>query len=462
VWDLSGDVFCHASHVADTDPAGSGFWNEPSMADGSGSINPGDAALQQAIRALRKTDNWRNFGYLAREWACLIGVIGGAVVFAEQRAGWGLPWAADVPVFLIAIVLIGGLQHRLAGLGHEAAHHTFLKNRLANDLVADVCCMIPILTCVHLYRLFHLAHHQYTNDPHLDPDLVNLGQGKRVDDYPMPRWRCILLTHFRWLVSPRSFLEFQGAYLYVNTLGKGGNVYMRRVAGGDADHPWPRRGTWLGIVGLVGFAVLVVVLARGGLGAWLGQALLAAVLGGVLGVALVPERWIFRAPFRQAYGTRVIAALRLTIYLAAIAGLGGLFLLAGPRGPLYVLLLWFVPLGTSFMHLMLLRDIYQHTNADDGRLTNTRVFVTDPFTRWAVFVYGQDIHLAHHLFPAIPHYNLGRLHALLKARDRAYAEQVVECHGTFVGSGGHPSILETLTREAPMAEPATGVAPAPL
>ena len=58
------------------------------------------------------------------------------------------------------------------------------------------------------------------------------------------------------------------------------------------------------------------------------------------------------------------------------------------------------------MFFMFLRDVYQHSNADDGRLTNSRVFFTDPFTRWAVFVYGQDMHIPHHLFPAIPHYRL--------------------------------------------------------
>ena len=61
------------------------------------------------------------------------------------------------------------------------------------------------------------------------------------------------------------------------------------------------------------------------------------------------------------------------------------------------------------MFFMFLRDVYQHSNADDGRLTNSRVFFTDPFTRWAVFVYGQDMHIPHHLFPAVPHYRLRKL-----------------------------------------------------
>ena len=69
-------------------------------------------------------------------------------------------------------------MHRLAGLGHEASHYSLLRNKRANDLVGDVFCLFPILATIHFYRLFHMAHHQYTNDPELDPDLVNLGPGQ--------------------------------------------------------------------------------------------------------------------------------------------------------------------------------------------------------------------------------------------------------------------------------------------
>ena len=74
------------------------------------------------------------------------------------------------------------------------------------------------------------------------------------------------------------------------------------------------------------------------------------------------------------------------------------------------------------MYFMFLRDVYQHSNADAGRLTNSRVFFTDPFTRWAVFVYGQDMHIPHHLFPAVPHYHLPRLHDLLKQDHDTYRD----------------------------------------
>jgi fatty acid desaturase len=102
--------------------------------------------------------------------------------------------------------------------------------------------------------------------------------------------------------------------------------------------------------------------------------------------------------------------------------------------------------GTSFMFFMFLRDVYQHTNAGSGRSTNSRVFHTDPFTRWAILVYGQDLHIPHHVFPAIPHYRLRRLHESLKRYHVVYREQVVETYGTFHNNQGRPTILDEMTR----------------
>ena len=75
--------------------------------------------------------------------------------------------------------------------------------------------------------MFHLAHHQYTNDPRHDPDLVNLGPPKRVDDFPMSRLRTVVTVYFRYLILPLSFVQYGWEYIYINSLGKGGNVYMR-------------------------------------------------------------------------------------------------------------------------------------------------------------------------------------------------------------------------------------------
>ncbi len=406
-----------------------------------------DSRLQHEIMQLRRVNNWTNLLYLAMEYVSLAMVVAMAVSFGEYRRWLGIPWIWSLPVFGIAIILIGGIQHRLAGLGHEASHYCFMKNRFLNDFIPDVFCMFPLMTTVHFYRLFHMAHHQYTNDPERDPDLQNLGHGKRFDEFPMVRDRFIRVIYFALIVAPVRFSQYVWAYFRVNTLGQGRNVY---VNGSDArtkvPSGWPRLGTTLGIVYLVGLNVVTWLITAAKRPDWL---IPAGVLGMMIatGVSyLLPERAVFRSPFRQAYSSRLGGVFRLGFFTILMVGLAHLRWATGGVSPFYFIMLWLVPLNSSFMYFMFLRDVYQHSNADAGRLTNSRVFFTDPFTRWAVFVYGQDMHIPHHLFPAVPHYHLPRLHDLLKRENDMYRSQVVETHGTFQDLMGRPTILDEMTR----------------
>jgi fatty acid desaturase len=163
-------------------------------------------------------------------------------------------------------------------------------------------------------------------------------------------------------------------------------------------------------------------------------------------IHLLPDWALYRSPLRQVYSSRFASLLRMSYYTLLLVGLAGLRSYTGGRSAIYPVLLWLVPLGTTFMFFMFLRDVYQHSNADDGRLTNSRVFFTDFFTRWAVFVYGQDMHIPHHLFPAVPHYRLEQLHTLLKEEHDTYRSQVVETHGTFRDNHGRTTILDEMTR----------------
>ena len=202
----------------------------------------------------------------------------------------------------------------------------------------------------------------------------------------------------------------------------------------------------IGIAYLVGLNLVLWQLARSGRPGWIIPTGLIGMIGSGLAALVLPDWTLFRSPFRQVYSCRFAAFLRIcfltgVMVVLALAGWASL-----GRSTMYVFLLWLVPLVSSFPFFMFLRDVYQHSNADTGRLTNSRVFFTDPFTRWAVFVYGQDMHIPHHLFPAIPHYQLAELHELLKAENEQYMQLVVECHGTFNDPQGRITILDEMTR----------------
>jgi fatty acid desaturase len=68
------------------------------------------------------------------------------------------------------------------------------------------------------------------------------------------------------------------------------------------------------------------------------------------------------------------------------------------------------------------------------------------------------MHIPHHLYPAVPHYRLRKLHELLKWVHSDYRAAVIETHGTFHDVEGRPTILDEMTRpriSTAMAEAAT-------
>jgi len=226
---------------------------------------------------------------------------------------------------------------------------------------------------------------------------------RRSDEFPVLRGRFIRVVYLCLLVAPTRFIGYVWAYMKVNTLGQGKNTYVERagsgsLAGGDR----LRLGTLLGLVYLVSLSAGFWILTSINRPNWI---LPAGLMGAALSAATVyrlPEWALFRSPLRSAYSTRFASVLRLGYYT-------------------------------------LLLVIFAH-------LTNSRVFFIDPFTRWSVFVYGQDMHIPHHLFPAIPHYRLRRLHELLKRNHEVYRDQVVETHGTIHNNQGRPTILDEMTR----------------
>ena len=401
--------------------------------------------LNARIRSLRELDDHTNVLHLAREYLTALAIVASTIAFLEFREGFGIHPIWRLPVVGLAMALIGAVQHRLAGLGHEASHYILFKGRVRNELLSDLLCMFPIFATTQQYRLVHFAHHQYTNDWDRDPDLMNIGRHKLMHCFPMTRKQFVYNYFVRFLWPP-TLLAYLWDVLRLSALGSGASPYVHGVeTEGDGAR---RRGipfaTILGIFYVAAMIFGLALTSRSGSGSLLAFVPVAAWLSASGVLRLLPDRAFFDSPIKPVYSKRWSAVARLTWFTLLLAGFAWLRLATGRNWGGYFLLLWVTPLLTSFPYFMLLRDVYQHANADADRLTNSRVFFCDPFTRWSVFVYGMDIHVPHHLYPAIPHYNLPKLHQLLKEHHGEYAERVVECHGTFLNGSGKPTILDVM------------------
>jgi fatty acid desaturase len=382
-----------------------------------------DARLKQVLQDLRRTDNFTNLAYLVRTYAFLAAVIGGALWFYSYHSSTGLSFWWNVPVTLLAILLVGAGQHQLTGLAHEASHHILFRNRYLNDLVSDWLCMFPLFSSTHHYRLQHIAHHQFVNDPERDPDISQLKTSGHWLRFPLgPGQFLRTLLKQLWVPNLVRYMRIRASY---NAIPTDKNPYLRK--GWKPSKLLVRVGI-LYMLGLIGLLAALV---------WQEAVTLLVILPGVAWVgilafyALVPECFYHQSRIHPVISTRVMTLMRITYITALFWGLGWLSLLVTPWAGVLFLLLWVVPIFTSFSFFMILRQLVQHGNGDRGWLTNTRVFLVHRLINFAVFPMGQDYHLPHHLFASVPHYRLKRLHEVLLDYSE-YREQAVVVEGYFL------------------------------
>ena len=114
---------------------------------------------REMIRQLSRRSNVRGALQLGTHLGLLLAT--GLLVWASR----GHPWLAAVLV-LHGIVLVF-LFCEL----HECIHRTAFASRTLNDAVAWVCGALLILP-PNYFRLFHFAHHRYTQDRARDPELA--------------------------------------------------------------------------------------------------------------------------------------------------------------------------------------------------------------------------------------------------------------------------------------------------
>jgi fatty acid desaturase len=137
-----------------------------------GFVARGDLIAADRLKALSARSDRRGLERLALHGTAL--AIGAAAI----EAAWGTPWLAP------ALAVQGVVLIFLFAALHETIHRTAFHARWLNDALAWIAGMVLILP-PHYFRLFHFAHHRFTQDAALDPELSG----------PKPATRCALLLY---------------------------------------------------------------------------------------------------------------------------------------------------------------------------------------------------------------------------------------------------------------------------
>lgn len=112
--------------------------------------------------------------------------------------------------------------------------------------------------------------------------------------------------------------------------------------------------------------------------------------------------------------------------------------IGGTHGLLAYLGLWLLPLVTVLQPILRLRAICEHGAVTDlsspltaARTNRTWGRAANWLGRFFLFPHHVNYHLEHHLYPAVPHYRLPRLHRLLLAKGALQAAEVRDLRDTW-------------------------------
>jgi fatty acid desaturase len=97
------------------------------------------------------------------------------------------------------------------------------------------------------------------------------------------------------------------------------------------------------------------------------------------------------------------------------------------------LVLWVLPLLTVLQAVLRLRAICEHGAVGDlsSPLTAARTNLAPGWLRWLMFPHHVNYHIEHHMYPAVPHYNLPASHRAMAAHGLLDGAEVVPITDTF-------------------------------
>ena len=395
-----------------------------------------DKSVAKELQRLKERDNHTNHAYLLVNYAIFIATVAATLwsFHVAQSSGWGA-WLT-VPVTVFAVIIIGGFQHQLGGAIHEGTHYTLFADRRKNELISDWFAAFPIYTSTYAFRLHHLAHHQFVNDPVRDPNFAQAEMSGHWLDFPLSQFE-LLMGVIRQL-NPLRLVKYILARARYSAIGSDQNPYADPKRMGS---PWSIRVGALFAVFMPAVAVTLIVMQQWALALAAHVVLSGAVLGYY---ALAPAASYAHSRINPIISHRATAVGRMGFLALLYGALTLTCYLTGAPAWGYFGLFWILPLFTTFPLFMIAREWVQHGNADRGRLTNSRVFFVNPVVRWLVFPWGMEYHLPHHIYCSVPHYKLKYLHELLQS-DPEYREKGMVVHGVLgEGSPGRPSIVEVL------------------
>jgi fatty acid desaturase len=274
------------------------------------------------------------------------------------------------PWLVLPVLVIGVQQHALFILAHEAAHYRLHSNRTVNDALGRFIGMVGgVSMCT--YRVTHRLHHNNLYGPE-DPDTAIHGGYPRGVAY---LWKK-LLQDLAGLNAWKTYAYFFGA----PALNEATQTAARPL---DDTSP-------------------------------------------ALRAAARRDRW-------------GVVALHLALPAVSALAWGG-------QGLLIYGLLWLLPWLTVLQPILRLRAVCEHGAVRDlsSPLTAARTTLTrgsrsglvadallNALGRVLLFPHHVNHHVEHHLYPAVPHYHLPALHALLQARGALNGAEVRDLRDTL-------------------------------
>ncbi|SDX35882.1 Fatty acid desaturase [Marininema mesophilum] len=113
------------------------------------------------------------------------------------------------------------------------------------------------------------------------------------------------------------------------------------------------------------------------------------------------------------------------------------------------ILFWFVPFFTTLQIIKYWAEMAEHAGLEsDNELFASRNSFGNWFERKLIHPHRNSFHLVHHLFPAVPHYNIKKAHLLLM-EDPEY-QKAHHCTGFFLSlAPGFSSVIDDVQGRIP-------------